>query len=158
MLRMHDKSCPNRYSPDLFDPDCHLLKDILRPPNDRLIFCIDESVNTLYRQRMEDWLTAHNMSAAWIVIPGGEQAKALSTWEQILQEMWEHNPLRRSEPVIAIGGGAVTDTVGFAAAAWRRATPWIRIPTTLLGMVDASVGIKVRTLLFVCLLSCLLWH
>jgi len=51
--------------------------------------------------------------------------------------------LRRSEPVLAIGGGVLTDTAGFACACWRRGIPWCRLPTTLLGIVDASVGIKV---------------
>ena len=45
--------------------------------------------------------------------------------------------------VLAIGGGVLTDTVGFACACWRRGIPWCRLPTTLLGQVDASVGIKV---------------
>ena len=53
------------------------------------------------------------------------------------------DPLRRSEPVLAVGGGVLTDTAGFACACWRRGIPWCRMPTTLLGMVDASVGIKV---------------
>lgn len=45
--------------------------------------------------------------------------------------------------MLAIGGGVLTDTAGFACACWRRGIPWCRLPTTLLGMVDASVGIKV---------------
>ena len=53
------------------------------------------------------------------------------------------SPLRRSEPVLAVGGGVLTDTAGFACACWRRGIPWCRLPTTLLGIVDASVGIKV---------------
>lgn len=45
--------------------------------------------------------------------------------------------------MLAIGGGVLTDVAGFACALWRRGIPWCRMPTTLLGMVDASVGIKV---------------
>jgi len=61
----------------------------------------------------------------------------------MLDELKEADPLRRSEPVLAVGGGVLTDTAGFACACWRRGIPWCRLPTTLLGMVDASVGIKV---------------
>ena len=46
-------------------------------------------------------------------------------------------------PSSAVGGGVLTDVAGFACALWRRGVPWARVPTTLLGMVDASVGIKV---------------
>ena len=62
---------------------------------------------------------------------------------QMLDDLKRIDPLRRSEPVLAIGGGVLTDVAGFACALWRRGVPWCRMPTTLLGMVDASVGIKV---------------
>ena len=49
---------------------------------------------------------------------------------------------RRLDPVIAIGGGVCMDIVGFAASIYRRRTPYVRVPTTLMGYVDASVGAK----------------
>jgi len=61
----------------------------------------------------------------------------------MIDELKDVDPLRRSEPVLAIGGGVLTDVAGMACALWRRGVPWCRMPTTLLGMVDASVGIKV---------------
>ena len=130
-------------APDLFSPDCRLLIDVLRPPCGRLIICIDDEVWRLYRDRIETWAKAQDVQLSTIVIPGGEQYKTVETWLQAIQKISAINPLRQSEPIVAIGGGAVTDTIGFVASTWRRATPWIRIPTTLLGMVDASVGIKV---------------
>ncbi len=51
--------------------------------------------------------------------------------------------LLRKEPVLVVGGGLTTDVAGFACAAFRRATNYIRIPTTLIGLIDASVSIKV---------------
>lgn len=54
----------------------------------------------------------------------------------------EHGIDRRFDPVIAIGGGVCMDIVGFAASIYRRRTPYIRVPTTLMGYVDASVGAK----------------
>jgi 3-dehydroquinate synthase len=49
---------------------------------------------------------------------------------------------RRDEPIIAIGGGVLTDIAGFVASSYRRGIPHIKVPTTLMGYVDASVGIK----------------
>ena len=72
-----------------------------------------------------------------------ENQKTLATFTHMLDELKRVDPLRRSEPVLAVGGGVLTDTAGFACACWRRGIPWCRLPTTLLGMVDASVGIKV---------------
>ena len=46
---------------------------------------------------------------------------------------------RRSEPIIGIGGGGLLDIVGFAASIYRRSTPYIRIPTTLIGLIDAGI-------------------
>jgi 3-dehydroquinate synthase len=49
----------------------------------------------------------------------------------------------RTEPVLTIGGGIVTDVAGYACASYRRTSNFIRIPTTLIGLIDASVSIKV---------------
>jgi len=51
--------------------------------------------------------------------------------------------LVRKEPVLVVGGGLVTDVAGFACATYRRSTNYIRVPTTLIGLVDAGVAIKV---------------
>jgi 3-dehydroquinate synthase len=48
----------------------------------------------------------------------------------------------RTDPVVGVGGGAATDLAGFVAAAWLRGVPWVAVPTSLLGMVDAAVGGK----------------
>lgn len=50
--------------------------------------------------------------------------------------------LRRREPILAVGGGVLLDIVGMAASLYRRGVPFIRVPTTLLALVDASVGVK----------------
>ncbi len=49
----------------------------------------------------------------------------------------------RKEPVLVVGGGLTTDVAGFACAAYRRSTGYVRVPTTLIGLIDASVSIKV---------------
>ena len=61
---------------------------------------------------------------------------------KILEEVNNFSLDRRREPIIAIGGGVCLDIVGLAASLYRRRTPYIRVPTTLLSYVDASVGAK----------------
>ena len=77
-----------------------------------------------------------------LLAPDGEAHKNLSTVADLYGELTGIR-LARSEPVIALGGGVVGDTAGFVAATWLRGVPFVQIPTTLLSMVDASVGGKV---------------
>ncbi len=74
-------------------------------------------------------------------IGSGEQAKALSTVEELCRA-WAAWGLTRTDAVVAVGGGVVTDTVGFAAASYHRGVAVVHVPTTLLGMVDAAIGGK----------------
>jgi 5-deoxy-5-amino-3-dehydroquinate synthase len=71
----------------------------------------------------------------------GEEAKTLATVEALCRA-WAGWGLTRGDAVVAVGGGVVTDTVGFAAASYHRGVPVVHVPTTLLGMVDAAVGGK----------------
>merc|ERR1719375_523441 len=61
---------------------------------------------------------------------------------KVAQGMKEFDIDRRTEPVIAIGGGVALDIVGLAASLFRRRTPYIRVPTTSLAYVDAAIGAK----------------
>jgi len=74
-------------------------------------------------------------------IPDGEAGKTIAVanyiWEQLAKAGFT-----RSDLIVAIGGGTVTDVAGYAAASWLRGIDWVAIPTTLAGMVDASVGGK----------------
>ena len=72
-----------------------------------------------------------------IVAHANEDRKSLATFTFLLDELKRADPLRRSEPILAVGGGVLTDTAGFACACWRRGVPWCRMPTTLLGQVVA---------------------
>jgi 5-deoxy-5-amino-3-dehydroquinate synthase len=71
----------------------------------------------------------------------GEPAKSLATVEELCRA-WAGWGLTRGDAVVAVGGGVVTDTVGFAAASYHRGVPVVHVPTTLLGMVDAAIGGK----------------
>lgn len=70
-----------------------------------------------------------------------EEHKSIERFERLLAAMTDAK-LERGEPVVALGGGVVGDLAGFAAASYRRGVPFIQCPTTLLSMVDASVGGK----------------
>jgi len=76
-----------------------------------------------------------------MVVPSGEQAKTL----EVVARLWDDfagAAVTRSDAVVAVGGGATTDVVGFAAATWLRGVRVVHVPTTLLAMVDAAVGGK----------------
>lgn len=76
-----------------------------------------------------------------IEIPDGEAGKS-STSLNFIWEKLASAGFTRSDLIVAIGGGTVTDVSGYAAASWLRGIDWVAIPTTLAGMVDASVGGK----------------
>ena len=74
-------------------------------------------------------------------VPDGEEGKSIST----LTNLWNWlgaAGFTRSDLIVGIGGGAITDLAGFAAASWLRGVDWVAVPTSLAGMVDASVGGK----------------
>ncbi len=75
-------------------------------------------------------------------IPAGEQHKTRASWERVTDWMLTEE-CTRSTTVIALGGGVVTDLAGFVAATFMRGVPVVQVPTSLLAMVDASVGGKV---------------
>lgn len=76
-----------------------------------------------------------------VIIPAGEEYKNLETVSRLWKSFLE-NGLDRKSTVIALGGGVIGDLTGFAAATFMRGIDWIGIPTTLLSMVDASIGGK----------------
>ena len=84
---------------------------------------------------------ARSVKAPLLELPDGEVHKRWSSVEDLLAH-WLDQGLHRGDSVLAIGGGVLTDTVGFAAAVFMRGIPWSAVPTTLLAMVDASVGGK----------------
>jgi 3-dehydroquinate synthase len=86
-------------------------------------------------------LTARGLTTHPLEVPDGERAKRLAVVESLYQRL-AAIPAHRADPIVAVGGGATTDTAGFAAATWLRGVPLISLPTTLLAMVDAAIGGK----------------
>jgi 3-dehydroquinate synthase len=103
----------------------------------------DNHVVPLYAQRLHDTLT-RAMAALQIdtlVLPAGEAHKNLDAFAQVLDALARIGATRDA-CVLALGGGVVGDIAGFAAACWMRGIDCIQVPTTLLAMVDSSVGGK----------------
>mmetsp|Transcript_19732 Transcript_19732/g.60804 ORF Transcript_19732/g.60804 Transcript_19732/m.60804 type:complete len:582 (-) Transcript_19732:177-1922(-) len=126
-----------------FEEGNTFVKDTLELTTGRLVCIVDATVWGLYEDVLRTWAASVDLVLDPIVAPGDEDEKTMDNMLFILDELCRVDPLRRAEPALAIGGGVLTDTAGFACALWRRGVPWARLPTTLLGMVDASVGIKV---------------
>ncbi len=118
--------------------------EFLRADNfaSRCAVVTNPTVGALYAQRVCDALRAENFSPTLIEIPDGEQYKNLDTLRD-LYDQFIAAKLERRSPIIALGGGVIGDTVGFAAATYLRGVPFVQIPTTLLSMVDSSIGGKV---------------
>jgi shikimate kinase/3-dehydroquinate synthase len=92
-------------------------------------------------ERLASDLRAAGWTVEHIALPEGEDAKRLGVIEQAASELAGLR-VERSEPLVAVGGGAVGDAAGFLAATWLRGVPLIHVPTTLVGQVDSSVGGK----------------
>ena len=101
----------------------------------------DDAVFALYGAAAEKALTDAGFQVDHFLFPHGEQQKNLSTYGQILNFLCDRR-FTRSDFLVALGGGVVGDLAGFAAATYQRGIPYIQVPTTLLSMVDSSVGGK----------------
>jgi len=102
----------------------------------------DDNVYKIYGERVEKILEAAGCEVGSYVVPAGEQSKSLDVVAKIYDWMVQRR-VERGSPVIALGGGMVGDLAGFAAATYLRGLPLIHVPTSLLAMVDASIGGKV---------------
>jgi len=108
----------------------------------RCLAVIDANVNRLYGKQLQSYFQHYKIDLTIFPISIPETAKNISSFEKIVDAFADFG-LVRKEPVLVIGGGLVTDVAGFACAAYRRSSNYIRIPTTLIGLIDASVAIKV---------------
>ncbi len=99
----------------------------------------NDTIAPLYSKALQEPLQGKQFCE--IVLPDGEQHKTLDTLNLIFTQLLEANHNRKTT-LIALGGGVVGDMCGFAAASYQRGVDFIQIPTTLLSMVDSSVGGK----------------
>lgn len=101
----------------------------------------DSNVAPLYAKAVEQSLTEAGFCVVSFVFPAGELSKNADVYLQILEFLAE-NQLGRKDLIVALGGGVCGDMAGFAAATYLRGIDFVQVPTSLLAMVDSSVGGK----------------
>ena len=109
--------------------------------NRKILVISNEEISNLYGEKFLNNLKENKFQAKMFLIKAGESYKNLKTLSEIYDVAFEFG-LDRNSIIIALGGGIVGDVSGFAAATWLRGIEYIQIPTTLLSMVDSSVGGK----------------
>ncbi|MCB9665627.1 MAG: 3-dehydroquinate synthase [Alphaproteobacteria bacterium] len=107
----------------------------------RVALVTDDVVAPLWAVQAEASLAEAGIASTRLTLPAGEEHKHLQTWATLVDGLLASGVDRRT-PVVALGGGVVGDLAGFAAASALRGLPMVQVPTTLLAMVDSSVGGK----------------
>jgi 3-dehydroquinate synthase len=143
-----------RFTRGAFEVANPMLRNILGPEGEeaataRTLVFVDEGVAAAWPrllEQIERYAAAHDdrltLAAPPAVVTGGEQSKNdWSVFETVAGAISDHAICRQSY-VIAVGGGAVLDSVGFAAAAAHRGVRLVRVPTTTLAQADSGVGVK----------------
>jgi len=102
----------------------------------------DENVFSLYGSKVEGILKDAGFAVNSFVVPAGEETKSMDYAIKIYDFLVEHRA-ERDDIITALGGGMVGDLAGFVAATFLRGMPWVQVPTSLVAMVDASIGGKV---------------
>jgi len=110
-------------------------------PRERCTIISDRNFSPLFADRVKKSLIAADFRPTLITIPTGEKSKALEQAGAICDQMVAAG-LDRKSFVIGLGGGVIGDISGFVAAIYHRGIPHVQIPTTLLAMVDSSIGGK----------------
>ncbi len=107
----------------------------------KMALVTNPTVKKLYGKPLLDSLKAAGFLVMAIEVPDGEQYKNLD-WANAIYTALLMNSFDRKSPLVALGGGVIGDLTGFAAATYMRGIPFAQVPTTLLAMVDSSVGGK----------------
>ncbi len=102
----------------------------------------DENVFALYGERVEGILKGAGFAVHSYAVPPGEDVKSMDHAAGIYDFLVGRR-VQRDDVIIALGGGVVGDLAGFVAATFMRGMPWVQVPTSLIAMVDASIGGKV---------------
>lgn len=115
--------------------------DYLKLLASRLVIITDDKIAPLYGKHLQQDLSSSGSEVYLFSFSNGEQYKTRET-KEFLENLLFEKGLGRDTCVVALGGGVVTDLAGYVAATYCRGIPLVMIPTSLLGMVDASIGGK----------------
>lgn len=137
------------FTSGLFTFGNHLFKEALgKADGKKLYFVVDEGVMQHHPQllnQIRDYfnqLDGYRLCEEILIVPGGEQAKNGQDWPKKILEATHTFGIDRHSYIVGIGGGAVLDMVGFAAAIAHRGIRHIRVPTTVLAQNDSGIGVK----------------
>lgn len=115
------------------------VKEVLKA--NKLLIATDDNVGVIYLERAKKALTQVGFEVCEFVFKAGERSKTVNTYLDIIDCLGA-NGFKRTDAVIALGGGVVGDIAGFAAATYMRGIDVVQVPTSLLAMIDSSVGGK----------------
>jgi 3-dehydroquinate synthase len=118
-----------------------VIKNLFTNLNKKLVIITDSNLVATIGKTLQKQLEQYGLTAELLAFPAGEAHKTRET-KQSLEDQLLQRKYGRDTCLIALGGGVVTDLVGFLAATYCRGVPAIYVPTTLLAMVDASIGGK----------------
>lgn len=107
----------------------------------KVLVVTDTNVQGLYLEKAIRSLDGAGYETYSFAFPAGEQSKTAETYLKIISALGE-NGFKRTDAVVALGGGVVGDIAGFAAATYMRGIDAVQVPTTLLAMIDSSIGGK----------------
>jgi 3-dehydroquinate synthase len=110
-------------------------------PAAKAVIVSDDNVERHHLAAAEAALSAAGVAASRVIVPAGEASKSYRVFEQVCEAMIAAR-IERDDLVIALGGGVIGDLAGFAASVVRRGIDYVQVPTTLLAVVDSSVGGK----------------
>ncbi|MFF7635342.1 sedoheptulose 7-phosphate cyclase [Kitasatospora sp. NPDC008050] len=129
---------------DVFEPGNRALIEHAAPAQgrSRRFVVIDAEVDRCHGDRIRRFFEHHDIDYFLQVVRAEETVKEFETASEIVVALDSFGLDRRREPIIAIGGGVLLDIVGLVANLYRRGTPVVRVPTTLIGLVDAGIGVK----------------
>lgn len=119
----------------------NLQSDYLKSLASRFAIITDDKIASLYGKQFQECLDFSGLENHLFSFPCGEHSKTRNTKELLENQLFEKG-LGRDTCVIALGGGVTTDIAGYVAATYCRGIPLVMIPTSLLAMVDASIGGK----------------
>ncbi|MEN2998621.1 MAG: 3-dehydroquinate synthase [Brevinematia bacterium] len=119
-----------------------LVEEINKLSPSQIVIITDTTVSSLHLPKVEYQLSILNLPTLKIVVPSGEKSKSRKMKERIENQMLK-SKVDRKAVILAFGGGVIGDLAGFVSATYHRGINFIQLPTTLLAMVDSSIGGKV---------------
>jgi 3-dehydroquinate synthase len=139
-VELGDRSYEIRIQPGVLDEAGKLLRGLLR--GKRLLIVTDRNIGPKYGHALANSLKKAGFDGSAVELPPGEGAKSLDVAKFLYDRCFDAK-LDRASTIVALGGGVIGDLSGFIASTFMRGIEFVQAPTTLLAMVDASVGGKV---------------